>query len=164
MTTRSDLNHGVLCKIMGSCDICSISEIIPAQLYDCLYCRASCYNTEGGCSVFSVLRDGFKITGGKKWMIRCLLRELCSMRQITGQTQHPPCSYIIVRGPPPPSPANMVQSEISNVAALWTADCWLLLLFPSGWQMLILPGLLSPGQEQPGQTTQYLYPANFTTN
>ena len=95
------------------------------------------------CSVFSVLRDGFKITGGKKWMIRCLLRELCSMRQITEQTQHPPCSYIIVRVPPPASPATMVQCEICNVAG----DCWgLLLLFPSGRQMLILPGMLSPGQ------------------
>ena len=33
--------------------------------YDCLYCPASCYNT-GGWRVSAVLRDGFKITGGKK--------------------------------------------------------------------------------------------------
>ena len=45
-------------------------------------------------------------------MIRCLVRELCSMRKITGQTQHPPCSYIIVSQSPPETPPCNLRSDI----------------------------------------------------
>ena len=103
--------------------------------------------------VFAVLRDGFKITGGKKWMIRCLVRELCSMRKITGQTQHPPCSYIIVSVPPPPARDNL-RSDV-----VWLLSCYCSLLEDKCLYCLVLPGV-----SRPGLTTQYLYPANFTTN
>lgn len=67
-------------------------------------------------------------------MIRCLVRELCSMRKITGQTQHPPCSYIIVSQSPPETPCNL-RSDILGLLC-----CYCSLLEDKCLYCLVSPG------------------------